>query len=54
MTDHNFLEDLVSKASLKVWLAYWAEFLMEFGFETINRQGKENIVLNTLIHSMLN
>ena len=54
VTDHNALKALVSKASLEGWLAHWADFLMGFDFEIIYRQGKENVVADTLSRSMWN
>ena len=48
VTDHNALKALVHKATLEGRLAQWANFLMGFDFEIIYRQGKENIVANTL------
>ena len=54
VTDHNALKALVSKASMEGWLACWADFLMGFNFEIIYCQGKENVVANTLSHSMWN
>ena len=54
VTDHNALKALVNKASLEGWLAQWADFLKGSDFEIIYRQGKENVVANTLSCLMLN
>ena len=54
VTDHNTLKALVNKASIKVQLAWWADYFISFDMDIIYFQVKDNITADTLSRPMIN
>ena len=48
VTDHHSLKYLITQPNLSRRQARWVEMIAEFDFEVVHRQGKSNVVEDTL------